>query len=724
MRSLFSCSRSLRKLLVVILALATMLGGWQHATQAAPVLLDSTFGTGGRVVTRFFGRGDDAHALALQSDGKIVAAGSAVNDATLGDFGVARYNPDGSLDTSFNGTGKVTTVFGASTDEAYAVAIQTDGKIVAAGRAYNGSSFDSALVRYNANGSLDTSFDMDGKVIVDFGLSDYATAMAIQPNDGKIVIAGLSQNNSFVLDFAVARLLSDGSLDTSFGSGGKVTTDFFGFNDWINSVALQPDHKIVVGGYAETAFAGDDRNHDYALARYNSDGTPDTSFDSDGKMTTDFFGWGDDVHSLAIQTDGKIIAGGIGHFNSSDYGFALTRYNSNGSLDSGYGGGGKVMASFSEISRLLSLVLQPDGKVIAAGSVISGRTALARFNIDGGPDGSFSTDGKFILPFDSVSVGTEAIVLQPDGKIVTAGRGDDTQSSFGGFGVQRLLAPNRPLVKPSDFDGDGKSDIAIFRPSTGLWAILQSSDNSYRFQQWGTNGDVATPGDYDGDGKTDLAVYRPSTGAWYILNSFDGSITALFFGIGTDIPAPADFDGDGKTDIAVFRRSNGVWFILRSTTNTLLAWSFGNSQDYPVPSDYDENGLENLAVFRESVGSWYIMPSFTNTFPMLTQFGFSGDKPVQADYDGDGRTDLGVFRPGNGTWYIQQSSTNALRIQPWGLSGDRPAPGDYDGDNKIDVTVWRPGSGVWYILQSSDNQFRALPFGTSGDVPVASAYVP
>jgi len=216
-------------------------------------------------VTTDFGGSDYGFSVALQPDGKIVVAGYAG-----GDFALARYNSDGALDTSFGSGGKVTTDFGGSYHpDGFSVALQPDGKIVVAG--YAGGDF--ALARYNSDGALDTSFGSGGKVTTDFGGSDAGYSVALQP-DGKIVVAGYAG-----LDFALARYNSDGALDTSFGTGGKVTTDFSGGRDVGYSVALQPDGKIVVAGYAGV---------DFALARYNSDGALDTSFGSGGKVTTDF----------------------------------------------------------------------------------------------------------------------------------------------------------------------------------------------------------------------------------------------------------------------------------------------------------------------------------------------------------------------------------------------------------------------------------------------------
>ena len=283
-------------------------------TDCGPAALDPTFGGTGKVTTDFSGSEDSASSVAVQADGKIVAAGYSYPGP---DFAVVRYNSDGSLDPSFGGTGKVTTNV-ISWDIATSVAIQADGKIVAAGGSGSSGSIDDfALVRYNTDGSLDTSFGGTGKVTTDFGSYDSAYSVAIQA-DGKIVAAGSSANTSD-FDFALARYNRDGSLDTSFGGTGKVMTDFTASYDFADSIAIEADGKIVAAGYT------DPPKSDFALARYNSDGSLDTSFGGTGKITTDFSRSEAQARSVAIQADGKLVAAGYsGHTSQHD--FTLVRY--------------------------------------------------------------------------------------------------------------------------------------------------------------------------------------------------------------------------------------------------------------------------------------------------------------------------------------------------------------------------------------------------------------
>ena len=291
---------------------------------------------------------------------------------------------------------------------------------------------------------------------------------------------------------------------------------------------------------------------------------------------------------------------------------------------------------------------------------------------------------------------------------------------------QRIESNNAPHSKPpSDFDGDGKTDEAVWRPADGFWHALKSSDGSTRSQQWGLSslGDVIVPGDYDNDGQTDEAVFRQNEGRWYILKSADASFTATPWGLGTDRPVPADYDGDGKTDIAVYRPSEGNWYILKSTDGTWIVQQWGLSTDKPVPLDYDGDGKADVAVFRPTDGNWYIRKSLDGSFT-VQPWGLGSDQPVPGDYDGDGKADVAVFRQSDHTWYVYRSSDASFTAQPWGDTGDIPVPGDYDGDGKTDVAVFRPAEGVWYIYRSTNGAWITQSWGLNGDLPVPRAYLP
>jgi hypothetical protein len=272
---------------------------------------------------------------------------------------------------------------------------------------------------------------------------------------------------------------------------------------------------------------------------------------------------------------------------------------------------------------------------------------------------------------------------------------------------------------PFDFDGDGRSDISVFRPSNGVWYLNRSTNGFHAFQ-FGLNGDKAVAADYDGDGRADAAVYR--SGIWYRLRSATNTTDVVGFGLVGDLPVPADFDGDSKDDVAVFRPSTGVWYWLASGTGAFSSVRFGTAGDVPVPGDYDGDGRADINLFRPSTGTWYRLNSSTGAF-FVMNFGLSGDKALAGDFDGDAKSDIAVWRPSSGVWYMMRSATGSFFAAAFGLSGDVPAPADFDGDGKTDISVFRPSSGVWYRLNSGNGAFAAMSFGLSSDNPIPSYYI-
>ena len=279
-----------------------------------------------------------------------------------------------------------------------------------------------------------------------------------------------------------------------------------------------------------------------------------------------------------------------------------------------------------------------------------------------------------------------------------------------------------PLSKAKfDFDGDGKTDVGIFRPSVGEWWYQRSRDGVVPAFQFGVSTDKIVPADYTGDGKADIAFWRPSTGEWFILRSEDSSYYSFPFGAASDVPVPADYDADGKADAAVFRPSTGTWYINKSSGGTTIT-TFGTAGDVPVVADYDGDAKADIAIYRPSAGEWWINRSTAGL--VAFRFGVGTDKPVQGDYTGDGKADAAFWRPSTGEWFIARSEDLSTYYSfPFGAGTDTPAPGDYDGDGKTDATVFRSSAATWYIQRTTAGT-QIVTFGTPTDKPLASAFVP
>ncbi|MBI1762033.1 MAG: VCBS repeat-containing protein [Acidobacteria bacterium] len=288
-----------------------------------------------------------------------------------------------------------------------------------------------------------------------------------------------------------------------------------------------------------------------------------------------------------------------------------------------------------------------------------------------------------------------------------------------------LLVNSRAVQ--GDYDGDGKTDLTVWRGPVGTWLTIRSGNGTLSSINWGTSNapfnDVPVPGDYDGDGKVDVAVFRRSDGVWYIVKSGSAQILTQAWGVGTDIPVPGDYDGDGKTDLAVWRPSDGNWYILKSSDGQFIVQSWGSPNapfnDVAVPADYDGDGKTDIAIFRRQTGVWFVRKS-SDGQALIQAWGVGTDVPVPGDYDGDGKADFAVWRPGDGNWYVLKSSNGQFQVTQWGSAalGDIPVPGDYDGDGKTDIAVWRPGNGTWYVIRSTNGAFLIQAHGQAGDTPV------
>jgi uncharacterized delta-60 repeat protein len=398
--------------------------------------LDIVFGGTGKITTDFHTGSDQLQAVAVQSNGQIVAAGT--TGGTVSEMALARFNRNGSLDARFGNGGKVVASAAGLASAAHGVVIQPDGKILVAGSAGPAGSEELALARFNLDGSLDATFGTGGTVLTSFGGEASATSLALQ-TDGKIVVAGSFQPgaNSSASDFALARYAPNGALDTTFGTGGKLTTKIGDFDAAANQVLVQADGKIVAAGHTSTSGGF----FNFVLVRYNNDGSLDSSFNGTGIVTTNF-GQLDDIHGLALQADGKLIAVGS-YFTGSKVDLALARYNPDGSLDSSFGSAGKVTTDLGGVNQSAqSVVIQADGKLLVAGVYAPNGASqffLARYQSDGTLDEGFGANGLVLTAFDpSANSGAAGLVQLVDGTFVAGGTATDH------FALARYWGDNSP----------------------------------------------------------------------------------------------------------------------------------------------------------------------------------------------------------------------------------------------------------------------------------------
>lgn len=399
---------------------------------------DASFGTDGVVITSFGFGYNTPRAIALQSDGKILAVGASFNNQ----FALARYTVNGQLDTTFDGDGKVTTSFGTGIiNWPNFVSVHADGKILVAGITWNSTGTtvtNFSLARYNTNGSLDTSFDSDGKATTPFAAGDLSliiTSVLEQP-DGKLLVTTTETPNSYTYgmtdNFITRRYNPDATPDATFGINGKVSTACQEGYNRSKMAAIQPDGKILVAGFSHVSLS---EQNDFNVVRYEPNGTLDTSFDWDGKVFTSFDSSNDEIAVFLRQPDNKLIAIGTKRNAPANQNgtkdIALSRYNSDGSLDNSFGTSGKVVSVFGTNYNAVShAIIQPDGKIILANTYYSFfgdvyHYELIRYTASGSLDVSFGTGGKIVLDAEVTS-----LLSQPDGKFVTTAIGYDSQDNL------------------------------------------------------------------------------------------------------------------------------------------------------------------------------------------------------------------------------------------------------------------------------------------------------
>lgn len=689
--------------------------------------IDATFGTNGVMITD--GSGEDRPLAAfILPDEKILVVNEGNNAPTSSTtiYYLLRYNSDGSPDATYGTNGKIQLPISFLSSSHYInkAVRQPDGKIVLFGSETVNALTDGIVVRVNENGTLDTSFGGTGiqRPNINQNGTDFATSAVIQP-DGKILVAGYITNGSGSTQTYLLRYLSNGSLDTSFGNGGYIAHSTVPY-EVAYSLHLQSNGKILTSP-ASGIFGNGNGATGSHIRRYNADGSVDNSFTPISRY---FF----NLRASVVQSDDKILTAesfekeeSLGQIHTNTL---LTRYNSDGTIDTSFGVNNNGQALFDVTNYFYDtpydLKVLADGQILVSviTSIPANRSktrglmlSLARLS----PNGVIN--GRFLV---TQSLWGEMFLLTTaSGKVITVARIQNTNQRADVLLTRVIDVPSptyRFQAVPFDFlQANGVADVAIYRPSERRWFINEDGGRSYVF---GIPGDVPVPSDYTDNFGTEIAVFRPSTGQWFISRNFSPtSFTSIQWGEPGDVPAPADYDGDGKSDIAVFRPSTGNWHIRNSANNSTRIVHWGLNGDKPAPGDYDGDGLYDIAVFRPSDGNWYILRSSDGGYT-ITRFGLNGDIPVQEDYDGDGKFDIAVWRPSDRVWYRLNSSDGSFYAFQWGISSDTAAPADYDGDGKTDIAVWRAAEGRWYVLQSATNSMIVYNWGINSDIPLPGKF--
>jgi uncharacterized delta-60 repeat protein len=709
-------SKTLAHLLVLVLTVV-------FATTCIFAQLDPAFGTNGKTI-----RSAPFTQVPIDSfllpDGKILVMtwdrNGSTNDVPI-TYSFVRFNADGSVDTSYgtNGAVQLPIPFLATQNQynIFQAVRQPDGKIVAVGS----DGPNGLMVRLNENGTLDTSFSGDGihRPNINQTGNDSLARVLIQP-DGRIVAIGGTQINN-VNSLFLIRYETNGELDFAFGDqGGFIVHPVGGDGFFATGFGRQSSGKYVALGSGQATGKA---------LRFNSDGTADASFASPT------FGSGD-ATSFLLLSDDRMVVGGYPFYtdalfrNHAD--IKLTRLNINGAADSTFGNGGTILLDIVSgmFDYLADVIELPGGAVGVAGTTLVYKNRsptvgwqMSLFTVD---NTGAITGRSLAMNFDP-SGGTSNLLRQPDGKLIVTGAiGDPNNPDV--LITRHLGVPldtYRLRGIPFEFSlgpGSGPfgiSQTAEFRPSSTKWYASPFLASGVQF---GLANDVLAAGDFYGDYGSELAVFRPSNGTWYISKGYSSSdFVTVQWGSNGDVPAAYDYDGDGKYDVTVFRPSDGNWYIRQSSDSGVQIHHWGVSGDKPVVGDYDGDGLGDLAIWRPSTGVWYIHRS-SDGQAQVAQFGLNGDIPVQEDYDGDLKTDIGVFRPSTGVWYIWRSSDGGFTIVQYGLNGDVPTPADYDGDRKIDISVYRPSTSRWYWIRSGSGTGEQFVWGISGDIAVQGRY--
>lgn len=634
-------------------------------------------------------------------------------------FSQITANAGAVYDKTFGTNGTVSTNIGTSA-QVNSVIIQPDGKILAVGTVGTGDSQDTVLVRYDSNGSLDANFGNNGIVIAALSpVNENANDLGLQ-SDGKIIVAGnITTPATQSVDFLVARFNQNGTLDLSFGTNG-ISTFNQSNTDIFNAVAVQPDDRIVaVGGTSQTQ-----NGYGFAAIRFNSNGTLDTGFANNGLFIYEHspFAIGQNFRAVKLMPNGRIIIGGSGYDNGGTD--LLVMLEANGTLAQDFGTNGVRVTFFGGTSESQSptfdLAVLPNEKIL-----VLSKFGIQRLLSNGSNDQGFRQ--IFGDPADDLTNAGTDFVVRSDGRFIVLnqqyiGRLNNAVYEPNGRDI------NRHKNQISSLNG---SDITI--QTDDRFVTIDSVASNFNISRFISITSPATRlADFDFDEKTDLFVQTPEHTV-NVLRSSTG--TALNYAAdGRVIPEIYIHIVEGQPQPLGYRLN--FWKVdedslgyFRSDLGSLIATGFrwGMAGDIPVGGDYDgeteafviPTKSSEYAIFRPSDGTWWVVNRDGTYF--VVQWGINGDKPVPADYDYDGITDFAVYRPSTGTWWILRSSDGGFDVVRFGLENDIPLTGDFDADGKADFTVYRPSEGIWYQLLTTEG-FRAIRFGIATDYPVPGDY--
>lgn len=681
-----------------ILKITTIFAAFFSIANAAGVL-DRTFGTNGKSSIEI-GSQLSSRAMVIQPDGKIIVAGTVFRTVTQTDIAIVRFNPNGMPDSSFGEGGKSIVSISLLDDKITAIALAPDGKIIVAGSIITvapTSSTDFLVVRFTQSGNLDTTFGNNGAATVNQGSYDNFYAVAVQP-DRKIVATGNTSDGDRA---AVIRFNANGSLDGTFANGGVFYMNLSptSGSETFFAVSLLPNGRILLGGTAWDNLGVD------ILTQLEVNGTLAQNFGNNGvklefspsNAFSDF--------DLAILPDGKFLAvsrSGIRRYLSNgEIDQSFRNFYTHGGLEIPFAGNRIAVRSDGRFI----ILNQGDGSPDYAVAYNNDGRSIHRFRISYSTDVAVQSDNKFIIAdlndntFEVtryVSINSPATRIvdfdydeRSDIAVARAGLNLYVLRSFQNVISYTMIRNSGEGVRPipEDFYSSDPSRFPLFYwrySSQNNPAYFDSitENGNYTSFQWGISSDIPVGGDYDGETlrnvlpfrkSTELAVFRPSSGTWWIYNRLTNTASTIQWGTNGDKPVPADYDYDGITEIAVYRPSTGTWWIRRSSDGGNSAIQFGIASDIPLTGDFDGDGKADLTVYRASEGNWYQL--LTTEGFRVVHFGISTDSPVPGDYDGDGRHDVAVFR--DGLWYILQS-TEGLKIVQWGVAGDSPVAVRYD----------------------------------------------